>query len=44
MSQTILLIDGENFIHKVKEILEDTTKTASVTDAIDIDLENLLKF
>lgn len=43
MTQIVLLIDGENFIHKVKEILENTSKTASVTDAIDIDLENLFK-
>lgn len=42
MSQTILLIDGENFIHKVKEILE-AANVPSEVDAIDIDLENLFK-
>lgn len=43
MSKTMLLIDGENFIHKVKEILESANKATSITEAIDIDLETLFK-
>jgi uncharacterized LabA/DUF88 family protein len=41
MSKTILLIDGENFIHKVKEILESAGKATSIVEAKDIDIEIL---
>lgn len=43
MSQTLLLIDGENFLHKVKETLKHYSKEKNIVEAIDIDLENLLK-
>lgn len=41
MSQTILLIDGENFTHKIKEVLEGAGKASSIIDAVNIDLKVL---
>ena len=41
MSQTILLIDGENFIHKIKEILENNHKSSHTEDVVEINLQKL---
>ena len=43
MSKTILLIDGENFTHKIKEVLQNAGKDSHITDAAAIDLEMLFK-
>lgn len=41
MAKTILLIDGENFNHKIKEVLQNAGKGSDVVDLSKIDLGTL---
>lgn len=43
MSKNILFIDGENFLHKIEEIIEKESKSKGLVKAIDIDLKRLFK-
>jgi uncharacterized LabA/DUF88 family protein len=43
MAKTILLIDSENFNHKLKEVLQNAGKGATLTDTSIIDLGTLFK-
>lgn len=43
MSQAILLIDGQNFIHKFEEVLKTKSKTSGLTDITFLNLEKLFE-
>lgn len=43
MSQTVLFIDGENFLHKIEEVLKQHHFKKKLTSAFKIDLNKLLE-
>lgn len=43
MSRSILFIDGENFLHKVEEVLQKQPKGKSLAESINIDLFKLFE-
>lgn len=43
MPQCILFIDGENFLHKLEEILKEKSLGKSITSVADVNLEKLFK-
>lgn len=43
MSKSILFIDGENFLHKIEEVIEKESKGKKLFEAIEIDLNKLFK-
>ncbi len=42
MSKTILFIDGENFLHKIEDVLEAESKARGVADIVNLDFNKLL--
>lgn len=41
MSKTVLFIDGENFLHKVEEVLEKVSKVKGFPETVNIDFNKL---
>ena len=41
MSKTILLIDGENFLHKIEDVLKSESKAKGFADSINLDFDKL---
>ncbi len=42
MSKTILFIDGENFLHKIEDVLKQKSKAKGFTQTVDLDFNRLL--
>ena len=42
MSKTILFIDGENFLHKIEDVLKKESKTKGFPETVNLDFNKLL--
>ncbi len=43
MSKAILFIDGENFLHKIEEVLQKQSKSKNLAESVNIDLFKLFE-